>query len=103
MGDSSEVIEKFLREHYDVTYPIFNLTDVNGPDEHPLFTFLKASWDGEVAQPHWHDDHVHERDIQWSFTKFLLKNGKVYKRYSFDYAIKHIEDDIITVLGLDEL
>ena len=39
-GTDSEITE-FCRVNYGVTFQIMKKIDVNGKDEHPLFTFLK--------------------------------------------------------------
>lgn len=39
---------------YGVTFPMFAKLDVNGPEEHPLFTFLKNG-----------------QEVAWNFEKFL--------------------------------
>lgn len=54
--------------NYGVSFPMFSKVDVNGPDAHPLYQFLKAELKG---------------DIKWNFTKFLVDSeGKVVKRFS---------------------
>ena len=40
---SLETIRDFIRIKYFSTYDVYAKIDVNGPFEHPLFTFLK-SW-----------------------------------------------------------
>ena len=37
-----EQIEQFCSTKYGVTFPIFQKTDVNGPDAHPLFEYDEA-------------------------------------------------------------
>lgn len=50
---TSEEIKKFVSK-FGVTFPLFSKIDVNGPNEHPLFTFLKNN-----------------QEIAWNFEKFL--------------------------------
>ena len=35
-------VHDFCRDTYDITFPLFDKIDVNGPRAHPLFAFLKA-------------------------------------------------------------
>ena len=40
-GDAEEIL-RFCKLTYDVTFPLFAKTDVNGPRTHPLFRILHA-------------------------------------------------------------
>jgi glutathione peroxidase len=60
-GDAAE-IASFCRLNYDVRFALFARIDVNGPAEHPLFTWLKAQAPGLLGT----------RRIKWNFTKFLV-------------------------------
>ena len=69
---SNDEIKFFCTEKYNVTFPLFNKIDVNGPNEDPLYTFLK----------HISSEKSNTKDIEWNFTKFLFnKNSDLYKRY----------------------
>jgi len=69
---SAEQIQSFCNSNYKVTFPLFAKTDVNGPNAHPLYTWLKEHAPGEGAE-----------DIGWNFAKFLVgKDGKVIARYA---------------------
>ena len=92
-GTDSE-IEGFCRMNYGVTFQIMKKVDVNGDDEHPVFTFLKAQapteeYKGLKAKA----THTmlkgisksakKEGDILWNFTKFLIaKDGKTVMRFA---------------------
>merc|ERR1712130_823269 len=82
---------------------MFDKVEVNGENEHPLFTFLKKSLpapsdDSEslMASPHfliWKP--VRRTDIAWNFEKFLIgKDGTPIKRYSRNFLTKDTEADI---------
>jgi glutathione peroxidase len=65
-------IGAFCRKNYDVPFPIFARIDVNGPQVHPLYQFLKKSKPGIFGT----------RRINWNFTKFLVdRNGNVVRRF----------------------
>lgn len=63
--------------------------DVNGPNQHALFRFLKE------AAP---KDHGLPYDIRWNFGKFIVVNGQPVKRYAHDVSPDDMERDIVTYL-----
>lgn len=70
-GDAEE-IRTFCSLNYDVTFPLFAKTDVNGPHTHPLYRILKSRAKGLLGS----------RSIKWNFTKFLVSAGAgVVERY----------------------
>ena len=71
-GDEAE-IESFCKLTYDVQFPMFAKIDVNGPDAHPLYGWLKSNAKGILGT----------EGIKWNFTKFLIdRTGKVFSRYA---------------------
>jgi glutathione peroxidase len=74
-GDASDV-SAFCTSQYGVTFPMFQIANVNAPNEQPLYTWLKAQPNGQLnGSP----------DIEWNFAKFLIsKTGQVVQR--FDHA-----------------
>lgn len=87
-------IEEFCRLNYGVTFQIMKKIDVNGDEEHPVFTWLKAQAPTEeykgLKAKATHSllkglstTAKKEGDILWNFTKFLVeKDGKTVKRYA---------------------
>ena len=70
---SAEEIRDFCRTHYDVSFPLFQKVDVNGPETHPLFAALKRARPGLLGSG----------KIKWNFTKFLVgRDGQVLERYA---------------------
>ena len=68
---SEEEIKKFCSEKYFTTFDRFAKTNVNGPDENLLYTYLKRTKRG-LFSPR----------IKWNFTKFLVdRQGNVIKRF----------------------
>uniref|UniRef100_A0A8C4SXN3 Glutathione peroxidase 6-like n=1 Tax=Erpetoichthys calabaricus TaxID=27687 RepID=A0A8C4SXN3_ERPCA len=66
-------------------FQVFGKLEVNGADEHPLFTFLKESCSfvnpfiGDPKRLYWSPMKV--SDIRWNFEKFLiLPNGVPFNR-----------------------
>ena len=86
---TNDEIKFFCTEKYNVTFPIFNKIDVNGPNEDPLYTFLKnISSEGSDV-----------KDIEWNFTKFLFnKNSELYKRYDPRVEPSNLVADIQSIL-----
>jgi glutathione peroxidase len=85
-----EEIATFCQRTYDVTFPMFAKVDVNGPQAHPLFTFLKASQPGVLGT----------EAIKWNFTKFLVNQaGEVVKRYGSSTAPDEIDADVAAAIA----
>lgn len=86
--------------------PNFELTeriDVNGPHEHPLYTFLKGYC--PPASLHFAPkdrlsyDGLKSNDILWNFEKFLIdRRGIPVIHYSETYEPQDIEADIRDLL-----
>lgn len=71
-GDAAEIAE-FCSLTYDVSFPMFEKIDVNGPKAHPLYDFLKKEQKGILGT----------EPIKWNFTKFLVDRlGQVKERYA---------------------
>ncbi|MDB4828918.1 glutathione peroxidase [Gammaproteobacteria bacterium] len=86
---SNDEIKFFCTEKYNVTFPLFNKIDVNGPNEDPLYTFLK----------HISSEKSDTKDIEWNFTKFLFnKNSDLYKRYDPRVEPSDLIKDIQSIL-----
>ena len=85
---TSEDIQKFCDLTFHVTFTLFEKIEVNGPNEHPLYTFLKNEQGSILGSK-----------IKWNFTKFLVdKNGKVIDRYGSITKPQIIEKDIVKIL-----
>jgi glutathione peroxidase len=83
-GNNDEIY-KFCSTTYNVTFPMFSKIDVNGPNAHELYIYLKEKAPGILGT----------EGIKWNFTKFLVdKNGNVVKRYAPQDTPKKIADDI---------
>lgn len=86
---SDKDITQFCQLNYGVSFPQFKKVDVNGSNEEPFFTYLKAKKPG-----------LFSKKIKWNFTKFLVdKDGKVIKRYAPATKPENIEEDIKKLLG----
>jgi len=71
-GSESDIAQ-FCELNYGVSFPIFAKIDVNGPDAHPLYKFLKSERSGILGT----------EGIKWNFTKFLVdREGNVVGRFA---------------------
>jgi len=71
-GGEAEIAQ-FCSLNYEVSFPMFAKVDVNGPNTHPIFAFLKAGATGVLGT----------EAVKWNFTKFLVdRKGKVVDRYA---------------------
>ena len=65
-GSDAE-IKEFCNRKYNVDFPMFAKSDVKGPGQNELYSYLTATEGGE---------------IKWNFTKFLVgKDGEVLARF----------------------
>ena len=88
-GDEAE-IKRFCADKYDVTFPMFAKTEVNGDGAHPLFKALKKAAPGVLGT----------EAIKWNFTKFLVdKQRRVLRRYAPSAKPESLASDIEAVLG----
>ena len=70
-GDDSQ-IEEFCRVNHGVPFPLSAKVEVNGPDTHPVFAYLKRRAGG-----------LRGSRIKWNFTKFLVSaDGRTVTRYA---------------------
>ncbi|MCR4717986.1 MAG: glutathione peroxidase [Lachnospiraceae bacterium] len=87
-GANGEIAE-FCKLNYGVTFPMFEKIDVNGENEHPLYTYLKSQQKGTLSSK-----------IKWNFTKFLVdREGNVVNRYAPTVEPAKMEEDIVKLLG----
>jgi glutathione peroxidase len=86
---SDDEIKSFCQLNYGVSFPLFSKIEVNGPNTHPVFEFLKSKKGGLLGD-----------SIKWNFTKFLVdKKGKVVERFAPMTAPSAIEVQIERLLG----
>ena len=71
-GSEAE-IGAFCEKNFGVSFPLFAKIEVNGPQAHPLYRFLKNAKRGILGSG----------NIKWNFTKFLVgRHGIVVDRYA---------------------
>lgn len=86
---SDEEIDQFCSLNYHTNFDRFAKLEVNGPNEAPLYTYLKAEQKGFL-----------DRAIKWNFTKFLVnRQGQVVARYAPTHTPDKLKKDIENLLA----
>ncbi|MDR1131686.1 MAG: glutathione peroxidase [Oscillospiraceae bacterium] len=86
---TNEEIGSFCTGRFGITFRQFDKIAVNGENESPLFTWLKAQKGG-----------IGGSRIKWNFTKFLIdRNGNVAARYAPASTPEKIEKTIAFLVG----
>ena len=87
---NSKDIQNFCTESYAVTFPVFSKIDVNGADEHEIYTYLKKRAPGVLGTT----------KIKWNFTKFLIDYQNIsVKRYAPQTAVIEIRKDLVEIIS----
>lgn len=86
--ETNDTIEEVCKLNHGVTFQLTEKVDVNGENEHPVFTYLKENLGGILGSK-----------IKWNFTKFLISpKGEPIKRYAPITKPSKIEKDISKLL-----
>jgi glutathione peroxidase len=87
---SAEDIRQFCSLTYPVSFPLFAKVEVNGPNAHPVYGFLKTGAPGVLGT----------EAVKWNFTKFLVaKDGRVVERYASTTTPAALKADIDKLLA----
>ena len=108
---SDEEVHEFCQLHYNTKFAQMKKSDVNGANELPLYTYLKAqkSFAGFGEHPYSKllsemlakEDKDWEKnpDIKWNFTKFLVnRDGEVVERFEPTADMNDIEAKVAKLL-----
>jgi len=83
---------------------LFRRIEVNGKDEHPLFTYLKGTC--ATTRDFYQDaamlyySPIRANDVRWNFEKFLVdRRGRPVYRYDISTPLETIQADIEHVLN----
>lgn len=89
-GTAAEICS-FTQDRFNVTFPLLAKTDVNGENEHPLYTRLKEHQTAEGR----------DGDVEWNFEKFLINaDGETIARFG---PRVDPEDDVVIAVIEDNL
>ena len=79
-------IKEFCTTNYNVKFTQFDKIEVNGENEHPLYTYLKANAENK-------------NNIRWNFTKFLISaDSKILKRFESGDKMTDVETAVAEAL-----
>ena len=106
-------IHQFCTANFAIQFPQFDKIDVNGPNESPLYTYLKSQkgfggfdlndQTGSMLDKMFSKndpDYAKNPNIKWNFTKFLVsRDGKVLKRYEPSDKMANVEADVCMELN----
>ena len=106
-------IHQFCTANFAIQFPQFDKIDVNGPNESPLYTYLKSQkgfggfdlndQTGSKLDKMFSKndpDYAKNPNIKWNFTKFLVsRDGKVLKRYEPSDKMANVEADVCMELN----
>lgn len=108
---TDEEVHEFCQLHYNTKFAQMKKSDVNGENELPLYTYLKAQKGFSGFGEHQFSklladmlskadsDWASKPDIKWNFTKFLVnKNGEVVERFEPTSDMKELEEKIVKLL-----
>lgn len=70
--ETNETMVRVCQLNFGVTFQLSEKIDVNGPNTHPIFKYLKD-----------HSKSALGKEIKWNFTKFLVSSdGRTIKRFA---------------------
>ena len=108
---TDEEIHEFCTLKYRTQFPQMKKSDVNGPDELPLYTYLKAQkgFEGfgkvvaafamKAMATKANKDYKTSPDIKWNFTKFLVdREGNVVARFEPTVDMKEVEAAVAALI-----
>ncbi len=108
---TDDEIHEFCTVHFNTTFPRMKKSDVNGPNELPLYTYLKSQQGFRGFEEHKYKALLEEMfakadpewykkpDIKWNFTKFVVdRNGKVVARFEPTADMAKVEECIKSLL-----
>jgi glutathione peroxidase len=90
--EGNETVAEYCSLNWGVSFLLAAQVEVNGPNTHPLFSFLKKALPDEGL--------FNRQAIKWNFTKFLIdSNGRPVKRFAPAVLPKELEGDIVKLLA----
>ena len=108
---TDEEIHEFCTLHYNTQFPQMKKSDVNGPDELPLYTYLKSQqgFEGFGKGPKalamntllktQDKNYKKNPDIKWNFTKFVVdRDGNVVARFEPTADMADVEQCVASLL-----
>ncbi|HHZ02267.1 MAG TPA: glutathione peroxidase [Tissierellia bacterium] len=104
---TNEEIVGFCRLNFGVEFKQFSKIEVNGPNEEPLYKYLKTTVE-EVRNEGTEDFYnrvkeytpgIADNDIRWNFTKFLVdREGNVVGRFAPNITPEELDEKIAKLI-----
>lgn len=108
---TDDEISTFCQLHYNTKFPQMKKSDVNGPNELPLYTFLKSQKGFQGFGDHKLKSVLEDMlkktdenwdknpDIKWNFTKFVVnRTGNVVARFEPTDSMESVDALIETLI-----
>lgn len=107
---TDDEIHQFCQFKYNTSFDQFAKIEVNGENEHPLYTYLKNEKAEDLIEglknkmamgtiEKISKTYKEPKDIKWNFTKFLVdRSGTVIERYSPTFKPEDMEEKIKELL-----
>ena len=89
-------IKEFCHKKYNVSFPIFGKVDVNGPNAHPVYKYLRQhlpidEGGGGGVGP--------GRELGWNFIKILVdKDGQPVRLFTQQWSQSQVEHAVYDLL-----
>ncbi len=109
---TNDEIANFCRINFGTKFKQFSKIEVNGPNEEPLYKYLKTTVE-EFRNQGTLDFYekvikytpgIAENDIRWNFTKFLIdKEGNVVARFAPNITPEEMDEHIAKLLRDGEI
>ncbi|MCR5746147.1 MAG: glutathione peroxidase [Lachnospiraceae bacterium] len=110
---SDDDIHSFCTSRYAISFPQYSKIDVNGSNASELFTYLKSKQGFRGFLRNSKDSiymeklvakadpgYLHNSDIKWNFTKFIVnQSGRVTDRFEPDAGTDIVEQAVERELG----
>lgn len=107
--ESGSEIAQICQTKFGTQFTIFDKIDVNGPNESPLYAYLKAQQPNDKGGSSFKElllklasigEKREGSDIKWNFTKFLVnRNGEVVGRFAPSVKPSEMADDLELLLS----
>lgn len=82
---SPEEIAAFVKENFNASFPIMEKIEVNGPNTHPLYAYLRSN--SSLYDPKTKEAKL----IPWNFAKFFINpEGKVIQFFSPQVKVEEV-------------
>ena len=82
-------IKAFARDKYNAQFPLFAKIEVNGPNTHEVYRFLRAT------NPAWVGTKDAGKRIPWNFAKFIVdEQGKVVSFHEPNVGPLSLENEV---------